>query len=303
MSDRKKLRIAFTPNILLVEIKMLDSKEKQVLVDLKAVLDSLDLPRLMVGAGARLLIFDRQYNREGRATKDWDFAVSVKSWSDFKILCDRLTLGENPRFKVAHKVPHKFIHLETDVEVDIVPFGEIGQPGQEIEWEDGLTMNLLGLEEALLCAKEQVIDDNLVLPVVDRPAFLGLKLIAWSDRGGNKDLKDIDFMIEGIAARGIYDNRILEELVNEISEGKLEYSTASTFLLGRDIRRIFHDATVSKINEILSEILANRDIVIPQLIPRTVTDNEEWDDHFDAIVQRFEVLQRGIQSPPSQDNT
>jgi predicted nucleotidyltransferase len=281
---------------------MLDSKEKQVLVDLKAVLDSLDLPRLMVGAGARLLIFDRQYNREGRATKDWDFAVSVNSWSNFQALCDRLTCGENPRFKVAPKVAHKFIHLETDIEVDIVPFGEIGQPGQKIEWEDGLTMNLLGLEEALRCAKEQVIDDNLALPVVDCPAFLGLKLIAWSDRGGNKDLKDIDFMIEGIAAREIYEERIFEELANEISQGKLEYSNASTFLLGRDIRRIFYDATVSKLNEILSEILVKRNTVIPQLIPRTVT-GEEWDDRFDAIVQRFEVLQRGIMSPPSQEKT
>lgn len=281
---------------------MLNSKEKQVLVDLKAVLDSLNLPRLMVGAGARLLIFDRQYNQEGRATKDWDFAVSVKSWSDFQSLCDRLTRGENPHFKVAPKVPHKFIHLETNIEVDIVPFGEIGQPGQKIEWEDGLTMNLLGLEEALLCAKEQVIDDNLVIPVVDCPAFLGLKLIAWSDRGGNKDLKDIDFIIEGIADREIYEERIFEELVNEISEGKLEYLNASTFLLGRDIRRIFHDATVSKINEILSKVLENRDTVIPQLIPRTVT-GEEWDDRFDAIVQRFDVLQRGIMSQASQDNT
>ncbi|MCT7962742.1 nucleotidyl transferase AbiEii/AbiGii toxin family protein [Laspinema sp. D1] len=282
---------------------MLEPQEKQVLVDLKAVLDSLDLPMLVVGAGARLLIFDRQYNREGRATKDWDVAVELDSWSDFQTLCDRLTLGENPRFKVAHKVPHKFIHMETGVEVDIVPFGEIGQPKQEIEWEDGLKMNLLGLEEALLCAKEQVIDDDLVLPVVDPPAFLGLKLIAWSDRGGNKDLKDIDFIIGGIADRGIYDERIFEELVNEISEGQVEYLAAPTFLLGRDIRRMFRDATVSKINEILSEILENRDTVIPQLIPRTVTDNEEWDDRFDAIVRRFEVLQRGILSPPSPDNT
>jgi predicted nucleotidyltransferase len=284
-------------------MKILERKEKQVFLDLKAVLNSLELPMLVVGAGARLLIFDRQYNREGRATKDWDVAVSVDSWSAFQALCDRLTLGENPRFKVAHKVPHKFIHLETHVEVDIVPFGEIGQPGQEIEWEDGLTMNLIGLEEALLCAKEQVIDDDLVLPVVDPPAFLGLKLIAWSDRGGNKDLKDIDFIIEGIADRGIYDDRIFEELVNEISEGQVEYLAAPTYLLGRDIRRIFRDATVSKINEILSEILENRDTVIPQLIPRTVADDEEWDDRFDAIVRRFEVLQRGILSPPSPDNT
>lgn len=243
---------------MLGEMKILDPKEKQVLVDLKAVLDSLAMPRIMVGAGARLLIFDRQYNREGRGTKDWDFAVSMDCWSDFQALCDRLTLGENPRFKVAHKVPHKFIHLETSVEVDIVPFGKIGQPKQEIEWEDGLTMNLLGLEEALLCAKEQIIDDDLVLPVVDTPAFLGLKLIAWSDRGGNKDLTDIDFMIEGIADRGIYDDRIFEELVNEISEGQVEFLDAAAFLLGRDIRRIFRDATVSKINEILSEIVEHR---------------------------------------------
>ena len=138
--------------------------------------------------------------------------------------------------------------------------------------------------------------------MVDCPAFLGLKLIAWSDRGGNKDLKDIDFMIEGIAAREIYEERIFEELANEISQGKLEYSNASTFLLGRDIRRIFYDATVSKLNEILSEILVKRNTVIPQLIPRTVT-GEEWDDRFDAIVQRFEVLQRGIMSPPSQEKT
>lgn len=284
---------------------MLDPKEKQVLVDLKAVLDSLGLPRLMVGAGARLLIFDRLYNREGRATKDWDFAVPVNSWSDFQALSDRLTLGENPRFKVAHKVPHKFIHLETGVEIDIVPFGEIGQPTQEIEWEDGLTMNLLGLEEALLCAKEQFIDDELVIPVVNRPAFLGLKLIAWSDRGGNKDLKDIDFMIEGIADQVYVDDelfaRIYEELVTEISKGEIPVEDAPTFLMGRDIHRIFWEATVSKINEILSEILEKRDTVIPQLIPRTVAE-EEWDDRFDAIVRRFEVLQRGILSPPAQDN-
>lgn len=286
---------------------MLEPQEKQVLVDLKAVLDSLDLPMLVVGAGARLLIFDRQYNREGRVTKDWDVAVELDSWSDFQTLCDRLTLGENPRFKVAHKVPHKFIHLETGVEVDIVPFGEIGQPKQEIEWEDGLTMNLLGLEEALLCAKEQVIDDELVIPVVDRPAFLGLKLIAWSDRGGNKDLKDIDFMVEGIADKVGEDyellSRLFKELGNEMEEGQVDYLDATTFFMGREIRRIFRDATVSKINEILSEILENRDTVIPQLIPRTVTDNEEWDDRFDAIVRRFEVLQRGILSPPSPDNT
>jgi predicted nucleotidyltransferase len=43
--------------------------------DIKNVVASLKLNILFVGAGARILIFDTQYNVEGRATKDLDFAV------------------------------------------------------------------------------------------------------------------------------------------------------------------------------------------------------------------------------------
>ena len=48
---------------------MIGSKEKQVLTDLVDVVSSLNLPMILVGAGARLLIFDQRFG-EGRSTKD-----------------------------------------------------------------------------------------------------------------------------------------------------------------------------------------------------------------------------------------
>jgi predicted nucleotidyltransferase len=50
--------------------------------DIKNVVASLKLNILFVGAGARILIFDTQYNVEGRATKDLDFAVQVNNPSN-----------------------------------------------------------------------------------------------------------------------------------------------------------------------------------------------------------------------------
>jgi hypothetical protein len=54
---------------------MLEAKDRQVLSDLKAVVDTLNLPMLIVGAGARLLVFDRQFNLVGHSTKDWTDAT------------------------------------------------------------------------------------------------------------------------------------------------------------------------------------------------------------------------------------
>lgn len=58
----------------------IDDKQKLVLADIKNVAESLRLDILVVGAVARIFVFDRQYNIEGRATKDIDFAVKVNDW-------------------------------------------------------------------------------------------------------------------------------------------------------------------------------------------------------------------------------
>ncbi|GAB1541132.1 hypothetical protein NUACC21_38020 [Scytonema sp. NUACC21] len=50
---------------------------KQFLSDFKAIIEPLQIPMLLIGAQARLLIFDSQYKIQGRATTDWDVAVKL----------------------------------------------------------------------------------------------------------------------------------------------------------------------------------------------------------------------------------
>ncbi len=102
---------------------MLDKKDKEALTALKRIVERLNIPLLMVGAGARLLIFDRRFNIEGRTTKDWDFAVRLSSWESYLELSQIMS---QEGFRVT-SVPHRFTHITTGIELDLVPFGEIGQ--------------------------------------------------------------------------------------------------------------------------------------------------------------------------------
>lgn len=289
-----KPAIVFIVTTLQKDNTMLEQQEKQVIIALKKVVDSLKMPMVIVGAGARLLIFDRRYNISGRTTKDWDIAVKLDSWFDYKKLSDRLTQGQDRCFKTTH-TPHKFIHIATGIEVDIIPFGKIGEPHESLKWPDGNQMNLLGLEEALENAMIEIIQD-LEIRIVNAPAFLVLKLIAWSDRQADKDINDINFILENYNKNGHFDERIYDELIDEISEGKFDFQDAVIVLLTRDIRQIFPDEIITRLDEILSQILKQRDRVIPALIPRTI-EGDKWDEEFDVIVRRFELLQQGIKKP------
>lgn len=77
---------------------------------MKSITDSLKLPILVVGAGARIIIFDKRYNIEGRATFDLDFAIKLDSWSDFEALTAQMTQGNNPLFK-GTLTQHRFEHI------------------------------------------------------------------------------------------------------------------------------------------------------------------------------------------------
>ncbi|MBW4422059.1 MAG: nucleotidyl transferase AbiEii/AbiGii toxin family protein [Myxacorys californica WJT36-NPBG1] len=251
---------------------MLESRDKKVLADLKEVIDSLELPMLIVGAGARLLVFDKQHNVSGRSTRDWDIAIPVTSWPNFQMVRDRMTQGVPPRFS-ATQISHKFIHIETKTEVDIVPFGAIGEPDQQIEWSDGNQMNVMGLEEALCSATTKLIDD-LEFQVVDTPAFVVLKLFAWSDRRGrtSKDLDDIDFILKHYSD----DQRVYEELAEELATGRLEYLEAAIYLLGQDIRSIFRAETLHQVDLVLDQLMLEANNVP------------------DLLAERLQILKQGL---------
>lgn len=265
----------------------INDKLRLVLSDIKNISNLLKFDILVVGAGARILVFDTQYNIEGRATKDLDFAVKVNDWNNFESFSVQMTQGNNARFKRT-RVEHKFIHISTNLEIDIVPFGAIAQPSQILEWSDGNQMSLLGLNEAFSTAKIINID-GLELKVVNPYALLVLKLIAWNDRQEIKDLEDINFILKNYSD----DERILVELLNEITQEVIEYQDGGIFLLGQDIRRTFNETIISKLQQILQRILQNQDRLFSRLISRI--NEEDWDAQFDAIAYRFQIFKKAIE--------
>lgn len=68
----------------------------------------------------------------------------------------------------------------------------------------------------------------------------------------------------------------------------MEFQDAEIVLLKRDIRQIFREETITRLDEILDQILKQRDRVIPALIPPTI-EGDKWDEEFDTIVRRFEL--------------
>lgn len=240
---------------------MLTSNEKQVLNDLVTIISQLNLPMILVGAGARLLMFDQKFAVQGRRTKDWDVAVSINNWETYQQLRKYLTQGDSPRFK-STKNSHKFRHIETNIEVDIVPFGEIGEPDQEIVWPDsGNPMNVLGFAEALSSAKPI---EDLEIPVIDTPAFIVLKVFAWGDRGErtNKDLEDIDFILRKYED----EERVYDELAGELADGIVEFMDANIYLLGQDIYKLLQKKTLIELNKLLDKLIESLDIDQPKTL-------------------------------------
>lgn len=260
--------------------------KNQVLLDIKTVADKLQLPLLVVGAGARILVFDNRYNVEGRTTIDLDVAVQVNNWSDFQVLSEEMTQGSNPLFE-ATRVQHKFIHIATGIEIDVVPFGAIGKPNQKIQWVDGNQMNVLGLDEAFSTAELQQIEE-LEIKVISVTAFIVLKLIAWSDRKARKDLEDIYFILDKYDIIDI----LTEE--NQDLQGIVEHEEAAAFFVGCQIKRTFSQTVINELEQILTKILQKQNVLFPQLIS-LIFDQDEWDAKFYTIVAKFEALQKGIE--------
>jgi len=267
----------------------IDTETKKFLTDFKSIIDSLEVPMLLIGAQARMLIFDSQYKVQGRATKDWDVAVKLDNWERYNLLISIMTTGQNPLFKKT-RVIHKFIHIETELEVDVIPFGDIGKPKEEINWPDGNQMNILGLEEAFVNT-EIITIEKLEIRVADIDAFIVLKLLAWNDRRENKDLKDIIIVLLK-SPNEEDEQRVYDEFIDEIIEGRFQVDEAAIIFIGRNIQNKFKSETINKIKQIV-EIILGQDTYISQCMPK-ILDVEEWDETFDKIVKRFESLQYGL---------
>lgn len=168
--------------------------ELDAIIAVHDVAARLEMPILLVGAGARCIIFDWKYGLpRSRSTRDWDFGVLVPDWAHFEALMDALASRSGGSFR--RSSPHKLEHTATKVQVDLIPFGEIASPEDQIAWPStGKVMSVLGLEEALKHAEHEEIHGR-AFKVATIPALTALKLIAYGDRKEKRDLQDVHHIL------------------------------------------------------------------------------------------------------------
>jgi predicted nucleotidyltransferase len=165
--------------------------EREALRDFAVIASQNDVPIVLVGASARLLIFDSRYNiRSTRTTGDWDIAVQVVDWEEFDRLEKALTAGKTPLFSKGRSM-HRIRH-NRGVEIDIIPFGGVEKEDGTIVWpQDDQQMNMLGFREVYLNAELYDMGGGFVVPVATPPGLAVLKIFAYNDRQRDDDIRDL----------------------------------------------------------------------------------------------------------------
>jgi len=160
-----------------------------------------NVPWLMVGATARILLLEKIYGwPAGVATEDTDFAVQVENWQHYEKLCHRLE--EFKIFKPLQKPTKRFI-INKKLLFDLVPFGGVETGIKQVYWppHNYDVMTVRGFASAYNDAIHVCVNNTIEIPVVSPAALCALKLFAWEERHiqhPGRDAKDIAYLFQNI---------------------------------------------------------------------------------------------------------
>jgi predicted nucleotidyltransferase len=273
---------------------MIKTEEQEALYDFAAIASQNDVSIVIVGASARLLIFNSRYKIEStRTTGDWDIAVQVADWDAFTRLEKALTSGKIPLFSKGQSL-HRFRHIR-GVEIDIIPFGGVEKEDGTIVWPQGdQAMNVLGFHEVHLNAELLDIGGGIVLPVATPAGLAVLKIFAYNDRHYDDDIRDLYFILEHYD-RANNEVRIFEELSELLATGEIDYESAKGYLLGSDIRSFLSNQTLDVLLQILDkiELLDPYSPHIGHLIIRLGSEREEERKRH-QVANLFKRLRSGL---------
>jgi predicted nucleotidyltransferase len=124
-----------------------------------------DLRLFIVGAQARDLLLQYVHALPvHRATNDIDFGVLVEDWDEFTKLKDRLIATEKFR---SHKVMQQRLVHESELLMDLVPFGNLEEPPGQIAWppDFSIVMSTVGFKEAYDNSVQVRIAEDVVVKV------------------------------------------------------------------------------------------------------------------------------------------
>lgn len=217
---------------------------------------ALDLQCFVVGAMARDIVLTGVFGWEtGRATRDVDLAVSVANWDEFHQLKQRLL--DSGTFAAVPGVTHRLnsrVGNGPDYPLDLIPFGGV-ETVQTIAWapEMRIMMSVAGYQEANDAAIEVAFDDDFAVRVASLAGLAILKLIAWQDRGheNSKDAIDFGTLLQSYGDAGNLD-RLYGSEMSLLERAQFDIRLAGAGLLGRDVRSIASEATLTQLKALLA---------------------------------------------------
>ena len=193
---------------------------------------------MLVGATARDLLLFHVYGQAiKRATYDLDFAIVVDSWEQFAAV-KQLLVG-TPGFVDEHREAQRLHYTSpgsgVSIVVDIIPFGPVATAEQRIEWppDADIVMNVAAFSDVLASCVQIQVDVALVIPVASLPGLVVLKLFAWLDRKDERDVIDIQRLMETYADAGNTD-RLYEQENEELERVDFDLALGGAHLLGKD---------------------------------------------------------------------
>ena len=206
------------------------------------------VPYYVAGATARDIVLYHIFDRTpGRQTRDIDTAILVSNWKEYeKVQQALIQVG-----LVATLESHRLRHPQSQLPVDIIPFGSIADFKGQIQWppEHEVIMSVAGFKEAYHAALTVQLDETTQLKVASCAGLALLKLMAWLDRGieTSKDATDLFTLIkeyEHLQVDRLYEAFIPVEWLN------YDPTRMGAYLLGYDMSALQSDETTPRIDQI-----------------------------------------------------
>lgn len=142
---------------------------------------------------------------------------------------------------------------------DLVPATPALRAARSVTWNDGVVMNLTGVELAFAHAVTHELHGHL-LAIAPPPVIAILKMVAYLDRPPERqrDLKDLAHLLEEYV--GPDDDRRFDEGLGL----DLDFELVPAYLLGKDVGRLVHDdahlvATIERFL-VVAEGIASEDL-------------------------------------------
>lgn len=226
----------------------LDPSLERLLRDLDGLLKSRNIPYLLTGGMAREILLHYGYAcPPGRVTTDVDFGIALPSWAAYTEL--KLALAASGRFRPDPKETQRVIHQnpETGLEtrVDLVPFGAIAGPTEELAWppDRSHVMSVMGYTQALATAIHLRLDETCWVPLASASGLVLMKLVAWADRGEARLGRDaVDFLeILRQHAHLLTEQELYDEYPEAMEKYEFREAPAAAWLLGKQVAGLVED--------------------------------------------------------------